>query len=357
MQKNWLNRPYYSIGDYYKERFQDRVYKASVSVADTCPNRLGLKGMQTCTFCDIWGSAAYEDQRQFSLEQQIQNVQQKLNSMGGYKKFVVYFQSYTNSFMGIRTLEAMYEEALKFPNVVGLVIGTRPDCLSPALLNLWKKFAEKTYVSIEFGAQSFYKDFLEFEKRGHTAQQTLEAIFKISEIPNIDIGLHMIFGHPGETVEHAIEQADFVSQLPIQNVKLHNLHILKYTILEKYHEEGLFKPMELDAYTPIVAEFIRRLPPNMPIQRLSALSSRWDELIAPLWTKHKMIVFQHIIEYMQARKMYQGELYTETVKISKPLLPNSFNRPIFDQTGFDQLNAKLKHPDPTSAGSHLIELG
>lgn len=340
-QRHWLNRPYYSIGDYYKERFNERVSKISVTVADTCPNRMGLKGMQTCTFCDVWGSAAYADQRDFSLEDQIKNVHEKIISMGDYKKFVVYFQSYTNSFMGVRKLEAMYEEALKFPNIVGLVIGTRPDCISPAMINLWKKFAERTYVSIELGAQSFYEEFLDFEKRGHTAQDTLDAIYKLAEAPELEIGLHMIFGHPGETVEHAIAQSQFVSNLPIHNVKLHNLHVLKHTILEKYYEKGLFKPMELEDYSKIVAAFIQHLNPKMPIQRLSALSSRWDELIAPSWTKQKMIVFQHIIEHMQSHKMYQGQNF-EPKSVDSRLLPDIFKVSIVDQKPFNDYNAQLK---------------
>lgn len=339
MKTQWLNRPYYSIGDYYREKFGERVSKISVNVADTCPNRLGLKGMQTCTFCDVWGSAAYAEQREFTLEQQIQNVKEKIQGMTAYNKFLVYFQSYTNSFTAIRNLEAMYEEALKHDGVVGLVIGTRPDCISPALINLWKKFAEKTYVSVELGAQSFYEDFLEFEKRGHSAQNTLNTIFKLSEIPNLDIGLHFIFGHPGETVEHVIEQAKFASQLPIQNVKLHNLHILKHTKLEKYFEQGLFKPIELEEYSEKVAAFIAHLPQNIAIQRLSALSSRWEELIGPQWTMHKMTVFQSIIDFMNARKVYQGKQYIPGNSTSEDLkqLPDQFKAKIFDQSPFEAL--------------------
>ena len=339
MKTQWMNRPYYSIGDYYREKFGERVSKISVNVADTCPNRLGLKGMQTCTFCDVWGSAAYADQREFTLEQQILNVKEKIQGMTAYNKFLVYFQSYTNSFTAIRNLEAMYEEALKHEGVVGLVIGTRPDCISAALINLWKKFSERTYVSVELGAQSFYEDFLEFEKRGHTAQATLNTVYKLSEIPGLDIGLHFIFGHPGETVEHVIEQAKFCAQLPIQNVKLHNLHILKHTKLERYFEVGLFKPIELEEYSEKVAQFISHLPQNIAVQRLSALSSRWDELIAPQWTMHKMTVFQSIIDYMNEREIYQGKEYIPESSTSRknPPLPEHFQAKIVDQTQFEAL--------------------
>lgn len=342
MKTQWLNRPYYSIGDYYREKFGERVSKISVNVADTCPNRLGLKGMQTCTFCDVWGSAAYEDQRDFSLERQIENVKQKIVSMTAYNKFLVYFQSYTNSFAGVKTLEAMYDEALRHEGIVGLVIGTRPDCISPALINLWKKFAEKTYVSIELGAQSFYDDFLEFEKRGHNAQTTLDTVYKLSEIPNLDIGLHFIFGHPGETIEHIVEQAKFASRLPIQNVKLHNLHVLKKTKLEKFHEHDLFQPIELEEYSEKVAQFIAHLPQNIAVQRLSALSSRPDELIAPTWTLHKMTVFQGIIDYMNKKQFYQGLKYIpDTSTLDPKTLPEHFKGKILDQTPFDALLATL----------------
>lgn len=343
MRKQWLNRPYYSIGDYYREKFGERVSKISVNVADTCPNRLGLKGMQTCTFCDVWGSAAYAEQRDFTLEQQIENVRQKILSMTSYKKFLVYFQSYTNSFTAIRNLEAMYDEALKHEGVVGIVIGTRPDCISPALINLWKKFSEKTYVSVELGAQAFYDDFLEFEKRGHNSQNTLDTIYKLAEIPNLDIGLHFIFGHPGETVEHVIEQAKFTASLPIQNVKLHNLHVLKKTKLEKFYEAGLFAPIELEEYSEKVAAFIAHLPQNIAVQRLSALSSRWDELIAPQWTMHKMTVFQGIIDFMNAKETYQGQKYipeTSTLDFSKDdfrTLPAKFSQKIIDHAPFEAL--------------------
>lgn len=339
MQKQWLNRPYYSIGDYYREKFGERVSKISVNVADTCPNRLGLRGMQTCTFCDVWGSAAYAEQREFTLEQQIENVRQKILSKTLYKKFVVYFQSYTNSFTAIKNLEAMYEEALKHEGVVGIVIGTRPDCISQALINLWKKLSERTYVSVELGAQTFYDDFLEFEKRGHNSQTTLDTIFKLAEIPNLDIGLHFIFGHPGETLEHIIEQAKFTACLPIQNVKLHNLHVLKKTKLEKFYEAGIFTPIELAEYSEKVAAFIAHLPQNIAVQRLSALSSRWDELISPQWTMHKMTVFQGIIDYMNLQQTYQGQKYIPETSTSAffKTLPEKFSQKIIDHSPFETI--------------------
>ncbi len=362
MQKSWMNRPYYSIGDYYRNRFGERVYKISVNVADTCPNRLGLKGMQTCTFCDVWGSAAYTDIRELTLEEQIQNVEDKLLALTEYNKFFVYFQSYTNTFSSVKKLEAMYETALLHPRVIGIVVGTRPDCLSPALLEVWRKLAQKTYLSIELGIQSFYNDFLLFEKRGHTAEQSLKAIYDLAQIPNLDIGLHFIFGHPQETKDHAIKQAKFLAELPVHSVKLHNLHVLKNTKLEKFYNLGLFKPVELNQYAEMVGAFLQYLPERIAVHRLCALASRWEELIAPEWTKHKKLMFQSMIDYMHSKKIYHGELSPESESIPHTQtlnLPQEFQEKIMDHGPFDEvLNQmpreeliSLKHPSRHDANA------
>jgi radical SAM superfamily enzyme len=187
------------------------------------------------------------------------------------------------------------------------------------------------------GAQAFYDDFLEFEKRGHNSQNTLDTIYKLAEIPNLDIGLHFIFGHPGETIEHVIEQAKFTAGLPIHNVKLHNLHVLKKTKLEKFYEAGIFSPIELEEYSEKVAAFIAHLPQNMAVQRLSALSSRWDELIAPQWTMHKMTVFQGIIDFMKAKEIYQGQKYIPGTSTMNSFLPAKFSQKIIDHAPFEAL--------------------
>lgn len=266
--------------------------------------------MQTCVFCDVWGSAAYPEIRDGKLNEQIETLMVRLRERYHAQKFLVYFQSYTNTFMAVKKLEAYYRTALENKNVVGIVVGTRPDCLSPGLLELWKNISKETYLSIELGVQTFNDTFLDFLKRGHDSQCSLNAIHKIRDVTGVDLGLHYIFGNPGETTDDVVELARLTNTLPIHNVKLHNLHVLKNTTLEKYYNQGHFQPLELDAYAERVTAFIEHLSPQIAIQRLGAVSSRWDELVAPEWTRHKMRTHQFILDKMKAQNSRQGKFLT-----------------------------------------------
>jgi uncharacterized protein len=301
--------PYYSIGDYYKKRLGTKTYKIPVTVVDDCPNRRGLNGMETCIFCDEWGSAAYKDNMQKPLAQQIEECREAYAKRYKMDSFLVYFQAYTNSFKGVEKLRKDFDLSLSYPYVKGIVIGTRPDCISPATLKLWKEYSEKTYVSVELGVQSFYEDQVAFLKRGHTAQKSIEAVYKIHEAANVDIGLHFIFGIPGETEEQIIESAKIASSLPIKNVKVHNLHVLKNTGLETLYKNGQFEPIGIEEFAHKCILFLEHLSPEIPVHRLGALSNRWDELIAPQWNRHKMYMRQFILDRMKERQTYQGRHY------------------------------------------------
>jgi uncharacterized protein len=162
MEKGWTGLPYHSISEHFKRIFNEKVYKIPVSIVDDCPNRLGLKGMKTCSFCDVWGSAARSESFQFSLDEQIEKYQRLIADRYHAKKFLVYFQAYTNTFTKIPLLRANFETALKYPYVAGFVLGTRPDCLSESVLNLWQEYCQRTFVAIELGVQSFFNPHLEF---------------------------------------------------------------------------------------------------------------------------------------------------------------------------------------------------
>ena len=306
-----MNLPYSSIGDFYKTRFGGiRAQKIPVTIATDCPNRMGLKNMETCIFCDQWGSSAYPEQRFQALHQQIEL---KLKSMGEKYPtsiFLAYFQAYTNTFLGIKKLRESFDCALSFPQVKGIIIGTRPDCLSPALFDLWNEYNAKSFVAIELGVQSFFDDQLEFLKRGHTGEDSIKAIRKIKEKTQVDLGIHLMFGLPGETDLQIIETAKRVSDLPVDNVKLHNLHVLKNTPLEKKYRDGEFSPIDLEDYSRKVILFLQHLRADVKIQRLAALSSRWDELVAPDWTRHKLRSAQFIISRMKAEGARQGQYCT-----------------------------------------------
>ncbi len=302
-----VNPPFSPISSLYRARFGTRVQKIPVTIAETCPNRMGLKGMQTCVFCDEWGSAAYPEQKALPLEKQIEAKLTALGERYASSAFLVYFQAYTSSFLAVQRLRNHFETALSFEKVKGVVVGTRPDCVPPAAIALCSEYAAKTYVSIELGVQSFREDRLAFLRRGHTHRVTLDAIQRIKSASDIDLGIHLIFGLPGETNEEVIEAAQTASSLPIDHVKLHNLHVLKNTPLETLYQEGQFEPLELGAYAERVALFLQHLRPTIAVDRLAAVSSRWDELVAPDWTRHKMRSVQHIIDRMRANGEFQGQ--------------------------------------------------
>lgn len=307
MEKGWLGLPYHTISDHYNKLFGEKVYKIPVSVVDDCPNRRGLKGMQTCVFCDVWGSAANAESLSMELKTQIETYKERISRRYHAKAFLVYFQAYTNTFTKVSALRHNFDVALSYPWVKGFTVGTRPDCLSKSVLDLWQEFHEKSFVAVELGVQSFFNDQLDFMRRGHTAEASLEAIEKISKNTNVDLGIHLIFGNPGETDEHIIKTAEIVNTLPITNVKLHNLHVLRQTPLEELFSRGEFTPIDRDTYAHRVELFLQHLSPRLALHRLAAYSSRWDELIAPEWTKDKMGTHQFIIDYLRAHRAYQSQ--------------------------------------------------
>lgn len=310
-----MNRTYHPISQYYREKFGAKVYKISVAVADTCPNREGLRGMKTCNFCDQWGSAAYSQNLTKPLPEQIESVREILKRKRGAEKFLVYFQAYTTTFERVHKLRTQFEVALGYDDVVGLVVGTRPDCLSDALFELWNETADKTFLAVEMGVQTFDNQQLEWLRRGHTAEQSVKAIQRIHKnCPQVNLGIHLIFGLPGETDQQIIETARKINDLPLQNVKLHHLHVLKGTELAEQFARGEFQPIDRELYFHRCSLFLQHLREDIAVHRLAAVSSRWDELIAPAWTSYKMETYQDMLAYMESRGFYQGQHYANSTQ-------------------------------------------
>jgi len=305
--KHWNNHRYYPISQYYKRRFGEKVYKVSVSIAETCPNRQPNSRMPLCIFCDEWGSAAYHLERDKSLREQIIINREKIAQRYRAKKFLVYFQSYTNTFDRVKQLELRFAVALEQDRICGLVSGTRPDCLPARVLPLLRKIHAENYLMIELGLQSFFDQHLDFLQRGHTVQSGYDAINKLHEHTGVDIGIHLMFGLPGETDEEIIQTADIINRLPVSNVKLHNLHVLSNTPLAAIYARGQFTPLELEDYTNRVVLFLQHLSPDIAVQRLSAVASRWDELVAPEWTRNKLMPVQFIENELAKRELWQGK--------------------------------------------------
>ncbi len=326
MEKGWSGLPYHSIAEHYKRIFNEKVYKIPVTVVDNCPNRMGLKGMKTCSFCDVWGSAAREESFEMSLDQQIRDFQKLIEEKYNAKKFLVYFQAYTNTFTKISALRQNFETALSYDFVRGFVVGTRPDCLSPAVLDLWQEYYQKSFVAVELGVQSFYDDHLEFMRRGHTAEDSIKAIHKIANSTAVDLGIHLIFGSPNETNQQIIDTAKRCNDLPITNIKLHNMHVLKNTELEKWYNDGTYQPIEREDYKNKVLLFLSHLHPRIAVHRLAAFASRWEELIAPKWTSDRMGTHQYIVDQLRAEQIFQGCLVQPQTESDKYLFEKMKDR-------------------------------
>lgn len=309
---NWAGKPYFPISQVYKERFGGKVVKIPVSLADNCPNRAGLKGMKTCIFCDDHGSFAYPESQGTAIREQILKHREKVAERFNASRFLVYFQAYTTTFTQLARMKESFDVALEFPDVVGLVVGTRPDTLSSAVLDYWRETSQRTFLGIELGVQSFDDDQLKWMRRGHDAATAIKGIDRVANA-GLDVGLHLIFGWPTETDKQIIETAILCNQLPISNVKLHNLHVLKGTPLEELYHDGTFQPIDLEMYAHRVALFLEHLSPRIAVHRLAALSSRWEELIAPPWTRHKMKSYQAIIDRINARGTFQGRAHSQSL--------------------------------------------
>lgn len=306
---DWQGLPYHPISLSYKHLFGEKVYKVPVATAETCPNREGLRGMKTCNFCDVWGSSAFSDFQALDLRSQIELGRERVRKRVKARKFLVYFQAYTSTFDRVKKMRENFEIACSYDDIVGIVVGTRPDCISDSLFELWDEYSQKVHVAIEYGLQSFDENQLIWMRRGHSAKRTIEAIERTAKNPRLNVGIHLIFGLPNETDADIIGAAQKCNALPIHNVKLHNLHVLKNTPLAEEFAAGTFVPLTLDEYTQRVLLFLSHLDPRIAVHRLAAVSARPDELIAPDWVGKRMDIYQHFLDTMKSESVYQGKLY------------------------------------------------
>lgn len=300
---------YHPLSRHYRRRFGCKVYKVSVSVAQTCPNRQERGSMRVCTFCDAWGAAAYADTAGQDLRAQIRRNGARIRARYGAEKLLVYFQAYTNTFERIAQLQRWYETALAEPDVVGIVVGTRPDCLPPRVLHLLSALARQAYVGVELGVQTLDDAQLAFLSRGHDAARSLDALRRLGEHPELESCAHLMFGLPGESDAQLADTAGTLSALGVHGVKLHNLHVLRGTPLEAQYRAGIFAPIDLPAYARRVQAFLEHLDPRMVVHRLNAVASRWDDVVAPDWARHKLGPTQAILAHLEREQSWQGRRF------------------------------------------------
>jgi radical SAM protein (TIGR01212 family) len=280
-----LTAPYRDFNHYLKAAFGCRVQKITVDAGLSCPNRDGTLSTRGCIYCNARGSGTGAHGRGLSITEQLQRGKAALSRRYKAKKFIAYFQSFTNTYAPLPHLRAQYEEALGVDDIVGLSIGTRPDCVDGPVLDLLEANAKRHMVWIEYGLQSACDRTLERINRGHLADRFLQAV-AMTRGRGIRICAHVILGLPGESRREMMETADFVAAAGIDGVKIHLLYVIRGTELERQYRTGAYRCLEQEEYATLACEFVERLPEMMVIQRLTGDPHR-DELVAPAWALDK----------------------------------------------------------------------
>lgn len=304
-----INKPYKEFGDFLSAKFPYKVQKISVNAGFTCPNRDGLKGVGGCTYCNNQSFSPGYGGKQRSVTDQLQDGLVFFGRKYPEMKYLAYFQSYTNTYESSDILIEKYEEALRMPGVVGIIIGTRPDCMPSDLLDYFTELNKRTFLMIEYGFESTLDSTLEHINRGHTYAESVEAINFTTE-RGIYTGAHMILGLPGETREQILEHADKLSQLPLTTVKLHQLQLIKGTVMAKQYRENpeSFHLFEADEYIDLCIDFAERLNPDFIIERFVSQSPK-SLLIAPDWGLKNHEFTAKVLKRFKERNTYQGRLY------------------------------------------------
>jgi radical SAM protein (TIGR01212 family) len=296
--------PYNDLNTWLRSRFGCRVHKITVDAGFTCPNRDGAKGTGGCIYCNSRGSGTGASERA-SITEQIRGAQPFLRNRYKAEKFIVYFQAFSNTYAPVGRLQMLYREALAGEDIVGLAIGTRPDCVGDDVLDLLAAFSGQTWLSLELGLQSIHDRTLTLINRKHAAEDFFNAVSR-ARARGIELCVHVILGLPGETRQDMLETARAIAPLGISGIKLHLQYVVRGTALHRMYERGEYRCLERDEYTGILCEFLGLLPPDMVIHRLTGDPHR-DELVAPAWALEKERTLHNIRETLRDRDMWQGK--------------------------------------------------
>lgn len=293
-----------SYGHYLRSRFGFRISKVNVDAGFTCPNRDGSKGTGGCIYCNNVSFSPKGTQSVVPLEEQIATGMAYHRLRLGSQKFIIYFQKYTNTYGSVELLSKLYRRALDHPDVIGISVGTRPDALSDEALDLLTDIARTKYVCLELGLQSMDDAILNRINRGHTLDDFIGAVNRAAG-RNIDICSHLIHGFSGENAADFLKTADLMAALPVDSLKLHQLHAVEGTELAAMYRRGEFIPLTLEAYITTVADFLELLPPRIAIQRLYG-SAPLEISVAPQWGLKNNQMWYAIVNELTRRGSWQG---------------------------------------------------
>ncbi len=292
-----MDKPYITLSEFLKGKFGEKVFKVSLDAGFTCPNRDGAKGTGGCIYCNSETLVPLSYQGE-DIKGQILAGMEKVRRRHNANKFIAYFQINSNTYAPIDYLKKVYREAL-LPDIVGLAVSTRPDCVPDEVLDLLQALKKERFLWLELGLQTANDSTLLSINRGHNASEFRDAVEKARR-SGIDVCAHVIIGLPDETRDDMLATARFLRDSRVWGVKFHQLQVLKDTPLLKLYEEGKVKTLSLDEYASIVAESLTILPPSTVIHRLSG-DAPLKYLVAPRWGANKFIVAEHIERLLKLR--------------------------------------------------------
>ena len=299
------NKRYHTLDYFYKIKFKKKVFKVNLNAGFSCPNIDGTIGVGGCIYCSKLGSGEFAGNKKDNIEKQFVEVRNKLLKKWPDAKYIGYFQARTNTYAPVEELKKLYEKILKFDNVVGLSIATRPDSITEECLEYLEKLNKKTFLTIELGLQTTNEKTTKLINRCHTLKCFEDMVKKIRE-KNINVVVHIINGLPYEKKEDMLNTVRYLNSLDIQGIKIHMLSILKNTPLEKIYNKEKFHILSKEEYIDIVVNQLELLRPEIVIHRITG-DPKKEDLIEPLWLTKKFCVLNDIDKEMVKRDVYQGD--------------------------------------------------
>jgi radical SAM protein (TIGR01212 family) len=294
---------YHPFSEELKRVFGCRVHRISIDAGFTCPNRDGTVGRDGCVFCSDRGAGSFGIARGLSIAGQLEHGKEIMVRKYKAKKFIAYFQSYSNTYAAPEQLRTLYDEALAQPDIVGLIVGTRPDCLPPETIELLAEYSRRTYFWLELGLQSPHDKTLQTIGRGHDSATFFEAAARV-KTAGLRLCVHVILGLPGESREEMLASAGMLNALGIDGIKIHLLHVNRNTRLNDHYQSGTVGLLEKDEYVALVCDYLELLDPRIFVQRMTGDGGK--DLVAPLWSAAKFETLNAIDDELERRGTRQG---------------------------------------------------
>lgn len=301
----WGEKPYHSLDHMLRKRFGEKVYKVTLNGGMSCPNRDGKIGRRGCIFCSEGGSGDFAADASLSITEQIDSQIAILSGKRPIRKYIAYFQAYTNTYAPVEYLKTIFTEAIRHPSVVALSVGTRPDCLGEDVLDLLKDLNRQKPVWVELGLQTIHEKTARYIRRGYPLSCFETAVHELRR-RGLEVIVHTILGLPGETQDDILCTMDYLNNMDIQGIKLQLLHVLAGTDLAEDYAEGLFQVYEREEYLDLLIKCLEHLSPSIVIHRMTGDGPK-DLLIAPLWASRKREVLNLLHHRMKEHHSFQGK--------------------------------------------------